>query len=285
VSDKFAKTKRKTSLPSAVEHLYGVENYKRPFLDKIIEMGLADNDKKAHSHIAELPPELLEEYNILDVLWTYKVYEECIARLSKWGVDWEPDHAGYMNECKLFGDAFKRGIRVDRELLLGNIEKLKERIIAKEKEIRELPCIAEAESRLNGSVVVTAPTVRKWKVENGIAPEVSLSQERMEQVTAYAKAKKWRPFNFNSSTQKRLLFLDILKMPIIKPTAAGCPCMDKAVMKEYGDVGKMFSTYQNLSKQLDECIKIEYHSKLDGYMHCPLRSGSTVSGRSSSRAD
>lgn len=284
-SDDNSKVKRSTSLVGAAEYFFGVKNFKEVHLQYLIDTGVADDIHDAHKKVAQLPTDRLELYNNDDVIYTKAVYDECIKLLTRWNINWHPDYEAYTNEVEHYSRAYARGIKIDRELLIAGIEELTEKIRKTEAKIRKLPCIAEAEAKLNKPVMLTTRMISRWKKENNVPKTEDLTPEQLNAALEEEKASRWVKFNFQSSMQKRVLFLDVLKFPIVKPTDSGAPCMSKSVMKKYGEVGALFVTYQKLSRQLDEAKKVELLSRYDGRLHAAMRSGSTITGRSSSKTD
>jgi hypothetical protein len=288
--DKRQGTKRKTSLPAAVEYLFNIQDYKRPYLDKIIEMGLAKTDKEAHANIGRLPEDLLEEYNNLDTTYCKAVLEECLKRLVDWGTDWSFDYGGFVKEVELYSDSYFRGIKIDTELMRSNIAELEKKLAEVSANIQNTPEVRQVEAKLNNKpLTITRATITAWKKTKGLDKSYCLGEPEMQEVMEWYKAKKWVPFNLNSTSHKRILFLDVLDMKVMKLTKGGAKtlpkaAMSKAVLKCYGDMGKLFLTYQNLIKQHEECVKILELSLYDGRLHPTLRSGQTLSGRSSSKA-
>lgn len=289
VTDKFAKAgveKRDTKLNGAVKYLFGVKDYKAEYLDYFIEKGLAKDHKKAHAMVAQLPPELLEKYNNADTEWTWKVYQECVRRLESWGIDWRLDHWGYIWEAELYSDAFVRGITVDRDALSGSVATLTQEIAAERKILKAAPEVVEAEKRCNQiSVKLTKPLIRRWKEAHGLDRSYVIGEAETEAVIEWRRGQLWKPFNFRSSKQKRVLFLDVMGLPVEKLTKSGNPELSKKTLGAYGNIGKQLLSMLLKMKELDECLAILELSEYDGKIHTSLRSGSTVSGRSSSKVD
>ena len=283
--DKRQGTKRKTSLPAAVEYLFNIQDYKRPYLDKIIEMGLAKTDKEAPANIGRLPEDLLEEYNNLDTTYCKAVLEECLKRLVDWGFDWAFDYDGFVKEVELYSDSYFRGIKIDTELMRSNIAELEKKLAEVSATIRNTPEVQQVEAKLNSKpITITRATITAWKKAKGLDKSYCLGEPEMQEVEQWQRAKKYVPFNMNSTAHKKILFLDVLGMKVMKLTKGGQPAVSKAVLKCYGDVGKLFLTYQNLIKQHEECVKILELSLYDGRLHPTLRSGMTITSRSSSKS-
>jgi hypothetical protein len=279
VNDKHASKKsRNTSLVGAVSHLFDVEDYKAPYLEKVIEMGLARTHKEAHANIASLPPDLLEKYNNEDVLWTEKVFIECLRLLNSWGIDAKEDHRAYMREAELYSDSFFRGINIDRGLLESNIQQLGGEIAQIDQKLRERPEIRTVEEALNPVPIVTKAMRRKFEQSE----EFMLGYEDMD-VAQWKRKLDWKPMNWASSKQKRMLFIDVLGFDIDQLTENGEPSMSKQVLGKFGDLGKLLKQLLGKQKEKEECERLLVLSSYDGKLHPSLRSGMTVSGRSSSK--
>jgi hypothetical protein len=289
VTDKFAKAgddKRDTKLNGAVKYLFGVKDYKAEFLDYFIEKGLAKNHKDAHAMVAQLPPDLLERYNNADTEWTWKVYKECVRRLESWGIDWRLDHWGYIWEAELYSDAFVRGITIDRDVLSASVATLTKEIKAERKALMDVPEVIEAEKRCNQiNVKLTKPLIRKWKDAHGLDKSYVIGEAETEAVIEWRRKQLWKPFNFRSGKQKQVLFLEVMALPIEKLTKKGNPEISKKTLGAYGKTGKQLLSMLLKMKELDECLALLELSEYDGKLHASLRSGSTVSGRSSSKVD
>lgn len=279
VNDKHASKKsRSTSLVGAVDFFFKVKDYKAPYLEKIIEMGLARTHKEAHANIASLPSNLLERYNNEDVTWTEKVFVECLRLLKEWGIDSREDHRAYMRETELYSDSFFRGVNVDRGLLAKNIETLGAEIAQIDKKLRERPEIRIVEESLNPIPTVTKAMRRKFEQSE----EYVLGYEDQD-VANWKRKKDWKTMNWGSTKHKRKLFIDVLGFDIEKLTPTGEPCMSKALLGKFGDLGKMLKQLLGKSKEREECERLMVLSSYDGKLHPSLRSGQTVSGRSSSK--
>jgi DNA polymerase I-like protein with 3'-5' exonuclease and polymerase domains len=286
VNNKYAKNKkeRDTSLSGAVKYLFKVDDYKAEHLQYFIDQGLAKNMKEAHAMVGSLPEEKLKVYNIADVYWTEKVYLECLRRLNEWEIQWEYDYKAYAHEASLYAKSFCAGITVDLEQLKASIAQLTEEISVAEVEVRNDPKIIEAELLLNKPKgKLTKPLVRKWKKAMGYELSYILSEAEGEAVLEWKRQLDWTPFNFRSSKQKTFLFIDLLGLPIERLTKGGKPEISKKTLHAYGPLGTKLLKLLLKMKELDECQRIYDLSKDDGFLHPMLRSGTTVSGRSSSK--
>lgn len=285
-TDKYAKKdqRRDTKLPGAVKYLFKVKNYKMPYLQYFIDNKLAKTEKEAHAMVANLPKDLLERYNNEDVLWTWHVFTEAMRLLAEWDIPWEADHEAYLNECQHYGDSYVRGIRVDRELLKKNIEDLTKQLKDCSEAILTNPAIHETEKLVNKGkpVAITKKDVSDWKKQKGLDKTYVLSEDETNEVLDMKQKKKWIPFNLNSGPMKIVLFIEVLKYSIVRLTPKGDPKVDKKTLKSYGDLGGLFIKYSKIYKQLEECVKIEILSREDGRLHLNMRSGSTITSRSSS---
>lgn len=289
VTDKYAKAgsdKRSTKLNSAVKYLFGVDDYKAEYLDYFVERKLAKDHKEAHAMVGSLPPELLEKYNNADTYWTWEVYKECVKRLAEWKIDWQLDHWAYIFEAELYSDAFNRGMEVDRTALEKSIRTLTRSIREVDEKLRAQPEIIEAEKRINVSEVkLTKPLIASWKKQFGYDKKYILGEEECNAVIAWKKSLLFKPFNFRSSKQKKLLFIDVMGMPIEKLTKAGNVELSKKTLGAYGETGKLLLGMLLQMKERDECKSLLELSIYDGKLHPSLRSGSTISGRSSSKTE
>lgn len=285
VDDKLTGKKlRNTSLSGAVHYLFGIEDYKEKYLNTIISMKLAKNKKEAHKNIAQLPPELLEEYNNLDTYWTWEVYVKCLEMLSIWNIDWKIDYSGYIKETELYSDSFYKGIRVDKNLLLDSISTLKTNIENLDTEIRKFKEIEQAEELLTPHYTKVTPKMRKLYLQQ--STELLTNPTDNEILTWYRQATRHK-LNWRSSKDKITLFINVLKLPVVKLTKGGkkgnpAPEISKKTLSNYGEIGNKLLKLLKMIKELDECEKIYSLSEEDGRLHPHLRSGTTVSGRSSS---
>ena len=159
-------------------------------------------------------------------------------------------------------------------------------VAAARHEIANLEAVKALESMRNKPAVLTKPAIAAWKKSKGLDKKYLLSEDDAREAEEWNRGRKWVAFNPASNKHKQKLFLDILHMPVVKLTTGTVPQpqMNKAVMKAYGPVGKLFITLQNLTKQLEELEKIELLSRVDGRVHFPMKSGGTVTSRSSSKA-
>jgi DNA polymerase I-like protein with 3'-5' exonuclease and polymerase domains len=217
---------RKTSLNASVQKFLGIEDFKEPFFKKMIELGFAKDSKDAHRKIAMLPDDLLKEYNILDVVYTMRLYHYCIDKLKAWGyLDYaRDDYKLYSVESLLYSKSYLRGIEIDRALCFSNLTELNLERDALITEVYEHDDIIAYEKVINRDVCLTDADARKWLKANGIVAPIKkgtgvalLSEEVAEDLL---EAKKSR-FNLRSSKQLRELFIETLKFPILKLTDGG----------------------------------------------------------------
>ena len=279
---------RKTSLNASVQLLLGVPDFKKPFFDKMIELGYAKDDKEAHKKIAMLPDELLKEYNCLDTKYTLDLYKECIKLLTKWEYldTARRDYINYSAEAFLYAVSYLRGLNIDKDLASKNIEELKSEIPEFERAVKENPDVLKYEALLNKDLKITDADVRKVfkkrgesvTIKKGTGESLLTEEERKEVL-----AGKWVYFNPNSSKQKVELFIDMLGYPILNVTEGGAPSISKNVLRDYGELGKALQEILKREKEVAEIEKLLELSKEDGLIHLTLRSGATISGRSSSK--
>ena len=280
VDDKHAGKKlRKTDLAAAKVYLYGGEDYKKPFLTKVIDMGLAKTEKEAHAHIASLPPEMLEEYNNADVVNTRQVYMKCKELLEGWQTKWEFDHMAYASEVEAYSDSFIRGIKIDRDLAQKNVEVLQAKLEDITETILKAKEIGKVEEMSNGIPQMSLKQLTKESKLSGIPVTETEALKELK------RQRLWVKFNFNSVLHKRALFIGVMRLPIKKLTPKGEAKVDKKVLKTYGELGKQFVKRADFVKQIEELKKLIELSAEDGRWHMHLSSGRTVSGRSSSSTD
>ena len=287
VNDKHSKKgdPRDTSLPGAVKYLFKVADFKAEHLQYFLDLGLARNMKEAHAMVGSLPEERLKAYNLADVYWTEKVYLECLRRLNEWEVPWEYDYNAYVSEASLYAKAFCRGITVDLPQLQQSIEQLTTEVAEVEVVLRQEPKIIEAEGLLNKvPTKITKPMIKKWKAAMGYDSSYMLDEGDGDRVLEWQRQLKWKPFNFRSSAQKSFLFIDLMGLPVERLTKGGKPEISKKTLHAYGKLGKTLLKMLLKMKELDECQRIYALSKDDGFLHPQMRSGTTVSGRSSSKS-
>ena len=279
---------RKTSLNASVELLLGVPDFKKPFFEKMIELGYAKDDREAHARIALLPDDLLKEYNCLDTKYTLMLYHKCIELLTSWGYlgTARKDYVNYSNEAFLYAKSYLRGIFIDRGLAKSNIDKLKEEISALNEVIKVHPDVLRYEQILNKDISISDSDARKVLkakgekvvVKKGTGASLLTEEEKEEVIKS-----KWQYFNPNSSKQKTELFIDMLKMPVLNVTESGAPSVTKNVLRDYGELGGLLNKVLGKEKEMTEIEKVLELSEEDGRLHITLRSGSTISGRSSSK--
>jgi len=279
---------RKTSLNASVQLLLGVPDFKKPFFDKMIELGYAKDDKEAHKKIAMLPDELLKEYNCLDTKYTLDLYKECINLLTKWEYldTARRDYINYSAEAFLYAVSYLRGLNIDKDLAKSNTDKLKEEVSTLNEVIKVHPDVLRYEQILNKDISISDSDVRKVLKAKGEKAVVKkgtgaslLTEEEKDEVIGG----KWQYFNPNSSKQKTELFIDLLEMPILNVTESGAPSVTKHVLRDYGPLGVLLNEVLGKEKEGTEIEKLLELSKEDGLIHLTLRSGSTISGRSSSK--
>jgi len=279
---------RKTSLNASVQKFLGIDDFKEPFFKKMIELGFAKDNKDAHRKIAMLPDDLLKEYNILDVVYTMRLYHYCIDKLKAWGyLDYaRDDYKLYSVESLLYSKSYLRGIEIDRALCFSNLTELNLERDALITEVYEHEDILAYEKVINRDVCLTDADARKWLKANGIVAPIKkgtgvalLPEEVAEDLL---EAKKSR-FNLRSSKQLREFFIETLKFPILKLTDGGDASMDKHVLKEYGELGARIARISDLTKEVEEIQKLLFLSREDNMLHPTLRSGSTLTGRTSSK--
>jgi DNA polymerase I-like protein with 3'-5' exonuclease and polymerase domains len=163
---------------------------------------------------------------------------------------------------------------------------LTKEIKAERKALMDVPEVIEAEKRCNQiNVKLTKPLIRKWKDAHGLDKSYVLGEAETDAVIEWRRKQLWKPFNFRSSKQKQVLFLQVMGLPVEKLTARGNPEISKKTLHAYGNTGKRLLSMLLKMKELDECLALMELSEYDGKLHASLRSGSTVSGRSSSRVD
>lgn len=289
VDDKQSKKKtRDTSLPGAVKHFLGIDNFKLPYLNYFIERGMVKSrkpkqqQKEAHALVGSLPPELLEEYNMLDVMYTWELYKLCTAKLTEWDIDWTIDYKGYIHEASLYSESFIRGIRVDRGVLATSIETLQKEIADIDAELRKDTAVAKAEELINPPRSRVTPPMRKAHAKEHPDAWFLGSEPSEEEILEWARQKKWVRMNWGSSKHKIVLFCDVMECPIVKLTPGGKPEWSKKTIGTTGDFGKLLLKLLKKTKELEECMRIWKLSETDGRLHPMLRSSSTVSGRSTS---
>jgi hypothetical protein len=288
VDDKHSKKKeRDTSLPGAVKYFFGVDDFKMPYLSYFIDQGLVrskkpkQQKKEAHAMVGSLPSDLLEAYNNADVEWTWKLYLHCTKLLEGWGIDWQDDYDGYINETSLYSAAFLRGIRVDREMLASSIQTLKQEIAAIDTELRKDPAVAKAEELVNPKFTkVTRQMIKKHKEE--CSDLWFMGEPTAEEILEWARKKKWHALNWKSSKDKIALFIDVFGCQPTKLTEKGAPEMSTKTLRYTNEFGNGLVRLLKKAKELEECERIWILSSVDGRLHQALRSGTTVSSRSSS---
>lgn len=288
VDDKHAMKKgRNTSLVGSVKYFFDEESYKKPFEDVIISMGLAKTHKQAHANIAALPPELLKEYNIADVVQTWRIYKHCINLLeNEWGVPWRHDHDLYMNEAYLYARSSFRGIQIDQALLKESLRDLEEEIATIDGELRSSEYVKEAERRLTKKRDKVSHPMRK-KHRKAHEELYFMAEPSDEEVLEWFNSQLTHVFSWHSSKDKIMLFIDILGLPVIKLTNGGKkgkpqPKVSKDTLREYGEIGKKLLLLLKRMKEHKELSTLQYLSSFDGLFHPMLRSSTTVSSRSSS---
>lgn len=255
------------SLANAAWEMCDVKDYKNKHLQPLIDNGVAKNMKDAHAHVAELPSELLEAYNLDDVKYTWEVFYKSCERLQHVGYDWTRLHPLYVADCVRNVNAFIRGIKIDRDMLYKGYKSL-------ERQQQELSdqFMLKYEEAIN----TACEKIKSYK-------------EDKSYYDRKAKAKnpdkiKFIPvepivFNINSTDHKAYL-ADALGLEARFFTDAGSPSFNRKHLHQWGELGKDLEKFSKISRPIMECEKVLALSEDTGRLHTLVRPAMTITGRS-----
>jgi hypothetical protein len=231
--------------------------------------------KKEHgSHLQLLPPEIMERYNVGDVLVTEALFNTCIQEFKRIRYDWTQDHKLYTHIAKRISKAKGVGIPVNRAKLARQINRLQRKITLTERafKIELWDEIKQFETK----------RLQKWVTGCGTERGNKARAEKTVPGSIYWE--KEVRFNPNSSAQKRTLFCDILgiipkfytdKSTPEKPS----PSFKAAHMPHYGKGGKILANKKKIQLVLKQMENLLALSAKDGRWHHDLRACGTATGR------
>ena len=261
---------RSLSLDAAVEE-YSGSGHKGFYLNYLVNNGSAKNLKDAHARVSSLPPNLLKEYNMLDVEVTYDLFLHCMNYLDFIGYDWVSDHILYVRDVSRNLKTYIKGIKIDREAAYKNLLTLIEAKKKTELEFFETysEVIKATQHKLSTEWLRVDFSTRKAKAKN---------PDKIE-----PKKEKMIEFNLNSTKHKEVLAIDVMGLEPFIFTEKGSPSFKKGNLHQYGELGSFLAKIAYFNKPILELQKVLALSAEDGRLHALVRASTTVTGRSSSK--
>lgn len=254
-------------------------NHKEPFHSYLRkEHGIRKGEEGSNLHL--LPTEQLRAYNVGDTEVTLMLHKELLARLE--GFNWEFDHKLHLLACHRITDFYLRGVRIDRPLLLQNLDKVSKKIA--QVKTRFLTFHEEHIQAIEQEAVEAWKT--GCKTERGNANR----QKKLTQADEALLKDIGGKFNPGSTTQLRKLFIDRLRFrPLFytkpqknrtsKKEFVPKPSFRAAHLHSYGEGGTILENYkkfQLVEKQLSRLIA---YSETDGRWHLNLAATGTKTSR------
>ena len=240
-------------LVHCVKKYLGIDNFKKPFHDLLHSMGYKD----AGPNLQHLPPDELMRYNNLDAELTLRIYNFITDYFLSIKHNWKADHKLFLAGVEGLSHAKHRGVKIDRDLLIGNIanagkilDNIDESFIARYGEY----CDEIEEENIR----------KKWKTE-----------KRRQK----ARDTNELPFNTGSGDQLGRLFRDKLGIAVTFYTASGKPSTKAAHLGSYGEAGLLLSDRGSLSVKIGHMKSLYKVSEKDGRWHPSYQLVRTATGR------
>ncbi len=218
---------------------------------------------KEGANLHLLPAQLLREYNIRDTEVTLALYEAQVAFLGNY--DWSFDHQFYMGITRLITQSRARGVKVDQEALnsslvtiTSDIQSLKDTFITTFS--KEIAQIEEAKK----TAFIEA---RKSPRGQESARKTLESNPDLYQ------------FNVNSVKDKKVLFIDKLKIEPVFFTDAGAPSFARQFLNQWGKGGLLLKTRGTAGIVQAQMTSLKELSARDGRWHIDLKAVGTATGR------
>ena len=216
----------------------------------------------------KLPPDILERYNIGDVVGTLELYEFLVDYFGKIKFDWRMDHELYAGTVDDLVLAKIAGIKVDRERLRENLEK-----VVKEMETIESDFLRQFETEIRALVNAR---VSAWcdlpKTERG-------RQNRRNRLSDRGASGLGLQFNPGSNKPLADLFIRHLGFTPKFFTTKGQPSFKSSMLGQWGEGGLMLQKRRKrliVRKQMEKLLEL---SAYDGVWHCELKVASVATGR------
>ena len=185
----------------------------------------------------------------------------------------------------MYAKSYLTGICVNQKQAQKDLESMDIRIKEIDKLVENHEHVIKFEELLNKDFTIKDSSVRKLFKERGISQTIKkgtgaslISEDDKKLIFERERIR----FNAGSTKNLRELFIDMLGMPVLSVTDSGLPQVSRKNLKEYGELGLLLAERSQLMKDEKEVEKLLDGSKEDGRIHPFLRSGSTISGRTSS---
>ena len=228
-------------------------------------------NKKPGFYLDKLPQDLLRTYNIGDTEQTLRLYNRITQYFSEIGYDWRPDHQLYLSTVRLVNVAKYRGVRVDRELLAGNIKTVSKQI-------------EDISNSFTSTFAVPIAAVEKDKLEAYCLKPKTEKGRLKRRLKAVPGSEIWAEhIKFNEGSNKQLAELFMGKLGIVPRffTAKGQPSFKSSLLSQWGQGGEMLLMRRKrliVLKQMEALLEL---SEWDGRFRPSLRVASTATGRMS----
>lgn len=249
-------------------------------------LSVEDHKKKAHEWLREnvegcrkgnegsflhmLPEDLMRDYNIADVITTARLYDFITGEFDRIGFDWRIDHSLYRSTLDHITKAKIEGIRIEREQLAIEIEKLRSEIEGIGKGFAER--FAEEIRAVERSKLLQR--IAKLKTLRGRKAYIKRSRSPTE--TVFDDEIR---FNVGSNKQLASLFIDQLGISAKFLTETGQPAFRSSVLSQWGVGGEMLKTRRKRMLVLKQSEALHKLSAFDGKWHCDLKCCGTATGR------
>ncbi len=223
-------------------------------------------------HLHLLPPDVLEAYNNKDTEITLALYTHLTTLLSEF--DWAKDWKLYMLRVRYMGNAYNRGVRVDRVRLLECIQAIESELTEIERLFRE----TMAPALVNVADIRLARLNDEWVCDPSLKADRSRIKRLGEVVNGNCDS-DWANFNISSSHHLRILFCDALKMVPKFLTKKGAPSFKATHLPQWGEGGILLQKFRKRTIVLQQAVNVYIASGVDGRVHAKVRPAGTRTGR------
>lgn len=247
-STKRTGQERSLKLESAFEEFFDIADYKSEYTTYLVQNNVARNPKEAHKKVGMLPPDMLGKYNLKDVYVTEEVMYACMGYLGSIGYDWDMDHNVYIHDVCRNTRSYLRGLKMNFEKALQNLQKIKD----KQDKIKE-----------------------------------EIFETYKDGIDLFMKTypKKVTSFNIGSTTQLAFFCTDILGLKCEYFTEKGKPSFAKGFLGQWGEFGLLVKEHNKLNGPYRELKKTISLASITGRLHSQVKAGLTSTGRSKSCKD
>lgn len=270
--DERPKVKRKPttglSLVACTKRILGAtESHKEEAHSWLRAQGVKKGKEGANLHL--LPSDILERYNIGDVVNTWRLYEHISSAFKADGFDWRRDHDLFLSSVSHLVSAKIRGVLVQRDRLRDNLNAVRMELVNIERGFAN-----------RFAAEIHAIEIRRTDLWiNG--PKTERGRAKRAQRLADASLGSIKGLSFSAASNKQLaeLFVDMLKMEPKFFTAKGAPSFKSSMLNQWGEGGEMLKTRRKRLLIIQQMVSLLRMSEHDGKWHVDLRAAATSTGR------